>query len=85
MSRRMWGITWLYFRGNGGESVVAEFKGGGDYGKFTTIEGESSEYYRALSEKRGMGEEMRQVNFNVTQSKSSELSPQAINNDRKNE
>ena len=29
MSRRMWGITWLYFRGNGGESVVAEFKGGG--------------------------------------------------------
>ena len=59
--------------------------GGGDYGKFTTIEGESSEYYRALSEKRGMGEEMRQVNFNVTQSQSSELSPQAINNDRKNE
>lgn len=28
---------------------------GGDYGKFTTIEGESSEYYRALSEKRGRG------------------------------
>lgn len=55
MSRRMWGITWLYFRGNGGESVVAEFKGGGDYGKFTTIEGESSEYHRALSEKRGRG------------------------------
>lgn len=28
---------------------------GGDNGKFTTIEGESSEYYRALSEKRGRG------------------------------
>ena len=79
------GITWLYFRGNGGESVVADFKGG-DYGKFTTIEGESSEYYRALSAKMGRGGEgMRQVNFNVTQSKSSELFPQTINNDRKNE
>ena len=78
-------ITWSYFRGNGGESVVADFKGG-DYGKFTTIEGESSEYYRALSEKRGRGGwVIRQVNFNVTQSKSSELFPQAINNDRKNE
>ena len=48
-------ITWSYFRGNGGESVVADFKGG-DYGKFTTIKGESSEYYRALSEKRGRGD-----------------------------
>ena len=28
---------------------------------------------------------MRQVNFNVTKSKSSELFPQTINNDRKNE
>lgn len=77
----------MYFRGNGGESVAADFKGG-DYGKFTTNEGESLEYYRALSEKRGRGgwgEEMRQVNFNVKQSKSSELFRQAINNDHKNE
>ena len=44
----------MYFRGNGGESVAADFKGG-DYGKFTTNEGESLEYYRALSEKRGRG------------------------------
>ena len=81
------GITWLCFRGYGGESVAADY--GGDYGKFTTNEGESLEYYGALSAKMGRGggwgEGMRQVNFNVTQSKSSELFPQTINNDRKNE
>lgn len=81
----MGGSHGCILEGTEGNQSSRTLKGGGDYGKFTTIEGESSEYYRALSEKRGMGEEMRQVNFNVTQSKSSELSPQAINNDRKNE
>lgn len=43
----------MYFRGYGGESVAADY--GGDYGKFTTNEGESLEYYRALSAKMGRG------------------------------
>lgn len=43
----------MYFRGYGGELVAADYEG--DYGKFTTNEGESLEYYRALSAKMGRG------------------------------